>query len=73
MFSVAVVGKGFDGNAATRIEQANDLYVFGIHQLDQVLHLGPWFLKPMFHKEKIHKETMAPAPFLPRETLVLNS
>ena len=38
MLSIAIVGKGFDGDAATRIEQAYDLQILGIHQLDQVLH-----------------------------------
>ena len=38
MLSVAVVGEGLDGDTATGIEQADNLKVFGIHQLDQVLH-----------------------------------
>ena len=38
MFGVAVVGEGFDGDAATRVEQSDDLQIFGIHQLDQVFH-----------------------------------
>ena len=38
MLGVAVVGERFDGDATTRIEQTDDLQIFGIHQLDQVLH-----------------------------------
>ena len=38
MFNVAVVGEGLDGNAATRIEQTDNLQILRIHQLDQVLH-----------------------------------
>ena len=38
MIIIAIVGEGLDGDAATGIEQANDLQVFGIHQLDQIFH-----------------------------------
>ena len=38
MLSVAIVGKRLDGNAATGIEQTDDLQILGVHQLDQVLH-----------------------------------
>ena len=38
MFVVTVVGEGFDGDATTGIEQAYDLQILGIHQLDQILH-----------------------------------
>ena len=38
MVGVTVVGKGLDGDAASGVEQADDLQVLGIHQLDQVLH-----------------------------------
>ena len=38
MLSVTVVGEGLDGDAATRIEQADDLKIFWIHKFDQVLH-----------------------------------
>ena len=38
MIGVAVVGEGLDGDAATGVEQADDLQIFGIHQLDEVLH-----------------------------------
>ena len=38
MLGITIVGKGLDGNAATGIEQADDLKIFGVHQLDQVLH-----------------------------------
>ena len=38
MFSITIVSEGLDGDATTRIEQAYDLQIFGIHQLDQVLH-----------------------------------
>ena len=38
MLGVTVVGEGFDGDAATRIEHPNDLQILGIHQFDQVLH-----------------------------------
>ena len=38
MFGIAVVGEGLDGNAATRIEQPDNLQILRIHQLDQVLH-----------------------------------
>ncbi len=34
----AVVGVRIDGDAAARGEEAGDLYVFGIHQLDEILH-----------------------------------
>ena len=38
MLAVAIVGKRLDADAATRVEQADDLKILGIHQLDQVLH-----------------------------------
>ena len=38
VFGVTVVGEGLDGDAAAGVEQADDLQVLGIHQLDQVLH-----------------------------------
>ena len=38
MFGIAVVGEGLDGDATTGIEQADDLQIFGVHQLNQVLH-----------------------------------
>ena len=38
MLAVAVVGKGFDADAAARVEQADELQVLGIHQLEQSLH-----------------------------------
>ena len=38
VFCVAIVSERLDGNTAAGIEQANDLQIFGIHQLDQVLH-----------------------------------
>ena len=38
MFSIAVVRERFDGDAATRIEQPDDLQILRIHQLDQVFH-----------------------------------
>ena len=38
MFSIAVVGEGLDGDATTRIEEPDNLQIFGIHQLDQVFH-----------------------------------
>ncbi len=34
----AVVGVRVDGDAAARGEEAGDLYVLGIHQLDEILH-----------------------------------
>ena len=34
----AVVGIWVDGNASARGEETGDLYVLGIHQLDEVLH-----------------------------------
>lgn len=34
----AVVGVRVDGDAAARGEEACDLYVLGIHQLDEILH-----------------------------------
>ena len=34
----AVVGVRVDGDAASRCEEASDLYVLGVHQLDEVLH-----------------------------------
>ena len=36
--AVAIVGKRLDADAAARVEQADDLQVLGVHQLDQVLH-----------------------------------
>ena len=38
MLTVAKVGKRLDGDASSGIEQADDLQILGIHQLDQVLH-----------------------------------
>ena len=38
MFGVAIVGEGFDGDTATRIEKADDLQIFGVHQFDQIFH-----------------------------------
>ena len=38
MLSVAIVGKRLDRDASTRIEQADDLQILGVHQLYQVLH-----------------------------------
>ena len=38
MLAVAVVGKGFYADAATWVEQTDDLQILGIHQLDQILH-----------------------------------
>ena len=38
MLLIAVVGEGFDGDAATRVEQPDDLQVSGIHQFHQVFH-----------------------------------
>ena len=38
MFGIAVIGEGLDGNTASRIEQADNLQILGIHQLDQVFH-----------------------------------
>ena len=38
MIGVAVVGEGFDGNAPTGIEQADNLQIFWVHQFDKVLH-----------------------------------
>jgi len=35
---LTIVGIGVNGNTATREKEANDLNVFGLHQLDQVLH-----------------------------------
>ena len=34
----AVVGVRVDGDAAARSEEAGDLYVLGVHQLDEILH-----------------------------------
>ncbi len=34
----AVVGVRVDGDAAARGEEAGDLYVLGVHQLDEILH-----------------------------------
>ena len=36
--TVAIVGKRLDADAATGVEQADDLEILGVHQLDQVLH-----------------------------------
>ena len=38
MLSVAIVGERLDGDASAGIEQSYDLQIFGIHQLDKVLH-----------------------------------
>ena len=38
MFSVAIVGERLDGDASSGVEQADDLRILGIHQLDQILH-----------------------------------
>ena len=38
MVGVTIVGEGLDGDAATGVEQADDLQIFRIHQLDKVLH-----------------------------------
>ena len=38
VLGVAIVGEGLDGDTTTGIEQADDLQIFGVHQLDQVLH-----------------------------------
>ena len=38
MIAVAIVGKRLDADATTRVEQADDLQILGVHQLDQVLH-----------------------------------
>ena len=38
MLGIAVIGEGLDRDAATGIKQADDLQIFWIHQLDQVLH-----------------------------------
>ena len=38
MFGVAIVGERLDGDTPTGIEQADDFQIFGIHQLDQILH-----------------------------------
>ena len=38
MLGITVVGEGLDGNATTGIKQADDLQIFGVHQLDQVFH-----------------------------------
>ena len=38
VLGVAVVGERLDGDATTGVEQADDLQIFGVHQLDQVLH-----------------------------------
>ena len=38
VFRVAVVGEGFDRDTTTRVEQPDDLKVFGIHQFHQILH-----------------------------------
>ena len=38
MILVTVIGERLDGDSPTGIEQADDLQIFGIHQLDQVLH-----------------------------------
>ena len=36
--AVAIVGKRLDADAAAWVEQADDLDILGVHQLDQVLH-----------------------------------
>ena len=38
MVCIAIVGEGLDGDATTGIEQADDLQILRVHQLDQVLH-----------------------------------
>ncbi len=38
MIRIAVVGERLDGDSPTGIEQADDLQILGIHQLDEVLH-----------------------------------
>ena len=38
MFGIAVIGERFDGDAATGVEQSNDLQIFRIHQFDQIFH-----------------------------------
>ena len=38
MIIIAVVGERLDRDAATGVEQADDLQILGIHQLDEVLH-----------------------------------
>ena len=38
MLGIAVVGEGLDGDTTAGIKQTDDLQVFGIHQLDQILH-----------------------------------
>ena len=38
MLSITIVGEGFDGDTAAGIEQADDLKILGIHQLDQIFH-----------------------------------
>ena len=38
MILIAIIGEGLDGDAAAGVEKADNLQVFGIHQLDQVLH-----------------------------------
>ena len=35
---LAIVGVGIDADAATRREEAGYLYVFGLHQFDEILH-----------------------------------
>ena len=35
---VTIVGERLDGDAAAWIEQADDLQIFGIHQLDEIFH-----------------------------------
>ena len=38
MFVIAVVGEGYDGDAASRVEPPDDLQIFGLQQFDQVFH-----------------------------------
>ena len=38
MLGIAIIGEGLDGNATATIEVADDLKIFWVHQLDQVLH-----------------------------------
>ena len=38
MVAVAIIGKRLDADAATRVKQADNLEIFGIHQFHQVFH-----------------------------------
>ena len=38
MILIAVIGKRFDGDAATRVEQSNHFQILGIHQFHQIFH-----------------------------------